>query len=135
MTALTQDRNTHMIDGGWIAVPVAANAVIHAGALVAANAAGFAVPGATSATLTYLGRAEEEVNNTGGINGDRTVTVRRKMAFLFANSGGADAVGQADLGKPCYIVDDQTVARTDGSASRSPAGIVLGVEASGVWVE
>jgi hypothetical protein len=92
--ALNQDRNTPMKDGELISVPVAANAVIYAGALVAVNAAGFAVPGSVATTLTYLGCAEEPVNNTGGANGARSVEVRRGKAFLFRNHG-ADLVAQA----------------------------------------
>jgi hypothetical protein len=41
---------------------------------------------------------------------------------------------QADIGKACFILDDQTVAKTDGGATRSRAGIVEGIEGSGVWV-
>lgn len=135
MTALAADRNTPMKDGDLIAVPVAANAVIHAGSIVVANANGYAAPGSTATTLTYLGRAEESVNNTGGANAAKTVLVRRKKAFKFANSAG-DAVTQASLGKVCYIVDDQTVSATNaGGNTQSAAGIVLGVESDGVWVE
>ena len=134
MTALAADRNTHMKEGELIGVPVAANAKIYAGALVVANATGYAAPGSTATTLTYLGRAEASVDNTGGADGAKTVMVRRKVAFKFANLA-ADLVTQADLGKTCYIVDDQTVAKTNGTNTRSAAGKVLGVESDGVWVE
>lgn len=130
---LAADRNTPMMDGELIAVPVATAVKIYGGALVAANAAGYATPGATATTLTYLGRAESQVDNTAGANGAKTVNVRRGKAFKFKNSG-ADAVTQAELGKVCYIVDDETVAKTNGTATRSAAGIVLGVESDGVWV-
>lgn len=131
---LAADRNTPMMDGELIAVPVAAAVKIYGGALVAANAAGFATPGATATTLTYLGRAESNVDNTAGANGAKTVSVRRRLAFKFKNSG-ADPVTQAELGKVCYIVDDETVAKTNGTATRSAAGIVVGVESDGVWVQ
>lgn len=134
MGALTADRNTHMKDGELLAVPVAANVKIFAGSLVAANATGYATPGATAATLTYLGRAEELVDNTGGAAGAMTIQVRRGKAFKFANLG-ADAVTQASLGKACYISDDQTVAATNGTGTRSAAGIVVGLDADGVWVQ
>lgn len=134
MSALTADRNTPLKDGELIGVPVAASVKIFAGSLVAANSSGFATPGAVATTLTYLGRAESTADNTGGANGAITVMVRRKKAFKFANHG-ADLVVQADLGKTCYIVDDQTVAKTNGGSTRSAAGKVLGVEADGVWVE
>jgi hypothetical protein len=132
--ALTADRNTTMMSGELIPVPVAANVKIYAGALVAANATGYATPGATATTLTYLGRAEEMIDNTGGADGAKSVLVRRKRAFKFKNSG-TDAVTQAELGKVCYIVDDETVAKTNGTSTRSAAGTVVGVESDGVWVE
>lgn len=132
--ALTADRNTYMQDGELIAVPVAANAVIYGGALVVADANGYAAPGSTATTLTYLGRAEEKVDNTGGANGDKTVDVRRGKAFNFKNDG-ADPVTQVSLGKICYIVDDDTVAATDGAGTRSAAGTVVGIDSDGVWVE
>lgn len=132
--ALTADKNTPMKDGELIAVPIAANVKIFAGALVAANATGYATPGATATTLTYLGRAEEYVDNTGGADGAKTVMVRRGRAFKFANSAG-DAVTQAELGKTCYIVDDETVSKSNaGGNTQSAAGKVVGVETDGVWV-
>jgi hypothetical protein len=122
------------MDGELISVPVAANAVIFAGALVVATATGFAAPGSTATGLTYLGRADQSADNTGGADGDVSVLVRRKKAFRFANSG-VDAVTQASLGRACYIVDDETVAATNGTNTRSAAGLVVGLDADGVWVE
>lgn len=131
---LAADRNTQMKDGELVPVPVAASVKIYAGALVAANATGFATPGAVATTLTYLGRAEEQADNSAGAAGAISVLVRRKKAFKFKNHA-ADLVVQADLGKVCYIVDDETVAKTNGAATRSAAGTVVAVEADGVWVE
>jgi hypothetical protein len=131
--ALSADRNTPMKDGELVNVPVATGVTIYAGALVALNASGYATPGAVATTLTYLGRAEEQVVNAGA-NGAKTINVRRKKAFKWKNHG-PDAVVQADLGKTCYIVDDETVAKTDGTATRSAAGKVVGLDSDGVWVE
>lgn len=131
---LSNDRNTQHRDAEIIGIPVAANAKIYGGALVVTNAAGYAAPGSVAATLTYMGRAECKVDNTGGADGARTVQVRRKKAFKWANLVG-DLVTQADLGKTCYIADDQTVAKTNGGGTRSAAGKVLGLDADGVWVE
>lgn len=132
--ALTADRNTPMKDAELIAVLVAASVKIFAGALVAANATGYATPGATATTLTYLGRAEEYVDNSAGADGAKTVMVRRGKAFKFKNSG-TDAVTQAELAKTCYIVDDETVSKTNaGGNTQSAAGKVVGVETDGVWV-
>lgn len=134
MAALTADRNTPKQAAQQIGVPVATGVKIFAGSLVALNAAGFAAPGITAATLTYLGRAAETVDNVAGANGAKTVRVDRKDAYKFANHA-ADLIVQADLGKTCYIVDDQTVAKTNGGATRSAAGKIVGIEADGVWVE
>ena len=133
--ALSADRNTPMKDGELISVPVAASKKIFAGALVAANATGFATPGATATTLTYLGRAEEYVDNSTGADAAKTVMVRRGKAFKFKNSAG-DAVTQASLGKVCYIVDDETVSATNaGGNTQSAAGTVVGIDTDGVWVQ
>lgn len=134
MTALTAGRNTPFKDAEVVGVFVAANAKIFTGSLVCANATGFAVPGATATTLTYLGRAEETVDNTGGVDAAKCVLVRRKKMFKWTNLA-ADLVTQADMGKTVYVVDDQTVAKTSGGATRSLAGRVLGIEADGVWIE
>lgn len=131
---LTQDRNTHSRAGDILNVPVAANVKIFAGALVCANATGYATPGAEATTLTYLGRAEEAVDNTGGADAAKTLNIRRKQAFKWRNSAG-DPVTQASLGKSCYIEDDETVSATDNTGARSAAGIVLEVSADSVWVE
>lgn len=131
---LTADRNTLSTAGELITVPVAAGAKIYAGALVAASATGYAQPGGVAATLTYLGRAEQYADNTGGAAGAITVQVRRKRAFYWQNSG-TDPVTQASLGKTAYIVDDQTVSATNGGNTQSAAGIVVGLDANGVWID
>lgn len=134
MAALIKDRNTVRRDSVLHSDPVAATTRIYAGALVCLNAAGHAVPGSTSTTLRARGIAQDQVDNSVGAAGDLAVTTRRGV-FLLGNSTAADAITIADIGATCYIVDDQTVARTNGSNTRSVAGKVDGVDASGVWVE
>lgn len=130
--ALTNDRNTPERDGTLRAFPVKAGAHIYAGALVVLDA-GKARPAATALGLVAVGRAESEVNNSAGQDGDETVTVKRGT-FRFANSAAADAITLAQVGSTCYIVDDETVAKTDGTGTRSAAGTVVDVDAAGVWV-
>lgn len=130
---LANDRNTPMKDGELISVPVAASVKIFAGSLVAASALGLATPGAVATTLTYLGRAEEQVDNSLGGASAKNVLVRRGRAFKFKNYA-TDPVVQADLGKVCYIFDDEQVAHSDGTGARSAAGKVVGVDSDGVWV-
>ena len=131
---LTQDRNTLTSEGELVNIPVAAGAKIFAGALVAVSATGYAQPGAVATTLTYVGRAEQYADNTGGAAGAITVQVRRKQAFYWANSG-TDPVTQASFGKTAYIADDQTVSATNGGNTQSAAGIVVGLDAYGVWID
>ena len=133
MAATTQDRNTPFKEGELIDVPVASAVQILAGTLVAASATGFATPGATATTLAYLGMADANVDNSAGADGAVSVPVRRGKAFKWANDGG-DPVTQASLGRACFIVDNQTVAKTNGANTRSQAGIVVGLDADGVWV-
>jgi hypothetical protein len=130
---LTKNRDTLMRDPALLSIPVAAGVRIFQGALVAVSAAGFAQGGATATTLTAAGRAEMEVDNTAGAAGAAAIEVRRGV-FQFRNHG-ADAITQADLLKDAWIVDDETVARTNGGATRSRAGKIVGVETGGVWVE
>jgi len=136
MTALTAPRTTPRRVIDVRVLPVAANAKILQGALVGLIAAsGLATKGVTATTLRGVGVAEATVDNTGGADGALTISVRRG-AWLMANSASTDQITRADIGTSCYIVDDQTVAKTSGSATRSVAGTVADVDASGgVWVE
>jgi hypothetical protein len=132
--ALAADRNTpRLSEPGLKEGGVAATTLIYAGALVMRNSSGYLTKGATATTLIGVGRAEERVNNTGSA-GDKTVKVREGV-FRFGNSSSSDLITFADIGKPCYAVDDETVAKTSGTNTRSIAGFVYAVDAQGVWVE
>lgn len=132
--ALTADRKTPVRTGRDLSLGVAASAVIHAGALMVRNAGGFAAPGSVATTLKALGRAEESVDNSAGANGALSVRIQTGT-FRWKNSAAADEITAADIGNQCYVVDDETVAKTDGTATRSVAGRIVDVDADGVWVE
>lgn len=131
---LTKDRNTLRRDGVQFNDPVAASTRIFAGSLVCLNAAGNAVPGSLSATLKVRGVAQEQVDNRDGAAGALRIETRRGV-FQFANSASTDEITRADIGSECFIVDDQTVAKTSATDTRSVAGTILDVDAGGVWVE
>ncbi|MCO5059644.1 MAG: hypothetical protein M9905_17540 [Rhizobiaceae bacterium] len=136
MTAMSGPRVPVEKEGRTSTVPVKGATTIHQGALVV-NDAGYAAPGRTATDLIALGIAEESVANAGA-NGAKSITIRRGT-FKFFNSADAQEVTAADIGKECFIADDQTVAKTDGAASpdpatRSVAGIVIDVAADGVFV-
>lgn len=132
--ALTKDRNTKRRDGKQYNDPVAAATKIYAGSLVCLNAAGNAVPGSVATTLIARGVAVEQVDNSAGAAGDLRVTTERGV-FPFANSASSDAITRAEIGDSCYIVDDQTVAKTSGTNTRSVAGVIRDLDDDGVWVE
>ena len=134
MTATTVDRGTQRRDSNQYAFPVAAATKIPGGVIVALNASGLAVNGATATTLKAVGMSEALADNSAGSASDIKVSVRRGC-FKFGNSTAGDAITLADVGASCYIVDNQTVAKTNGSATRSVAGVIRDVEADGVWVE
>lgn len=129
----TQDRDTKMRDGVLFSRKMAATKKIFAGTLACLNATGYSTPGATATTLVADGRAEETVDNTNGADGDVSITIR-KGVFCFANSTAGDLITIAEIGDNCYIVDDQTVAKTNGTNTRSVAGKIEDVDSAGVWV-
>lgn len=131
MSALAADRNTPMKDGEIVSYPVAGSTKIYAGALVVANASGYAANASAAGSLTALGRADEQIDNSAGADGALNILVRRKKAFKFANKAG-DLVSVALIGKSCYIEDNQTVRAT--ATSSSAAGTVLAIDTDGVWV-
>lgn len=133
MAALTAPRPTPRREGNRFSRAVAADTVIYQGALVALTAAGLATPGAVATTLTADGMAVQTADNTDGAAGAIAVEVE-KGVFQFGNSAAADAITAAEIGDAAYIVDDQTVAKTSGTSTRSIAGTIVDVDAQGVWV-
>lgn len=132
MVALTAARDTKQRSGAVFRRKVAAGVTIYQGSLACLNAAGFAVPGSTATTLKADGVAQATVVG-GAANGDVEIDVERGV-YRFANSAAGDAITVADIGNDCFIVDDQTVAKTNGTNTRSVAGRIEDVDALGVWV-
>lgn len=131
MVALTSDRNTPQAAGNGRTGLLAATQAVFAGSILMRNAAGHLLKGATAVGSFGVGRAEERLTSTtAGV----TAITYAPGIFRFANSAAGDLIATADIGTVCYIVDDQTVAKTNGTNTRSPAGVVDGVDAQGVWV-
>lgn len=137
MPQLTADRATPFRANSEITLPVAASTNIFAGAMVAvivsSTGAGNATRGATATNLLGVGVAIEQADNSAGAAGAILVKIR-KGCWQFANSASGDLITTADIGANCFIVDDNTVAKTNGSSTRSVAGRVVNVDANGVWV-
>lgn len=132
MPALTAPRDTKQRSGAVFSRGVAAAAVVHAGSMVALNAAGDLVPFGVATTLKADGVAQESV--TGSAVAGAVPCIVERGVFRFDNSAAGDLITKADIGTDCFGVDDQTVAKTSGSATRSIAGRIESVDALGVWV-
>lgn len=132
MTALTADRNTLEQSGPDRVGLLGASQAIFIGSILMRNASGHLIKGATAIGAFGAGRAEDRgASTTAGVTAQRF----REGTFRFANSSAGDLIVTADIGALCYIVDDQTVAKTNGTATRSPAGTIVAVDALGVWVK
>ena len=131
MTAATEGRNTKRRAGNKLSVVVAAGATLYTGTLVTLlTANGNAVAAGTAAAGVAVGVATETITGDGV-----KVTELERGIFQFANSAAADLIAKADIGATCYVVDNQTVAKTDSSSTRKAAGKIIDVDAGGVWVE
>jgi hypothetical protein len=127
MTALAADRNTPIREGDLFSYPVAAATKIYAGSLVVLDAAGNAEPCTAAASKIAVGRAEEYVYNTGAAAA-KSIQVRRGT-FRWVNG---DSVTKTSIGDTAYGFDDQTVKKA--AAGLSACGIIVDVDAGGVWV-
>lgn len=132
MTALAADRPTPRRAGRDFEFPHKTGIVFFHGALAVLDSSGDCEPGRTATGLVAVGVCRTATADPGRPDG--RVRIERGV-FPFANSASADAITAADWGKTVYIVDDQTVAKTNGTNTRSAAGICRGVDADGVWVE
>ncbi len=132
MAALTAARNTPERAGNVLGYPVKAAVKPFQGG-IAVLSGGYAAPGTVATGLIAIGRFEESVDNSAGAAGAVSVQVKRGT-FKFANSAAGDLIAQADVGADCYIADDQTVAKTSATNTRSIAGKIVAVDADGVWV-
>ena len=131
MTAATEGRNTKRRNAERVIHVVNTGSTIYAGTLVTLlTATGLAVPAGTASAGVAVGVAQDTV--TG--DGIKTIEVERSFAYQFANSAAAELIAKADIGNTCYLVDNQTVSKTDSVGIRKAAGKIIDVDAGGVWV-
>lgn len=134
MAALTGDRALMKRHYGDRNFPVAGNVVLYENAMVALTTGGLLRPAGLAATDIVVGVAKKRYDNRGGAANAISAEVESDSVRPMFNSGGADTITLMDIGKPCYAVDDQTVALTDGTGARAQAGIIHQVTEAGVWV-
>ncbi len=88
----------------------------------------------TSANDVCVGCSKFRADNVDGGNSAISVEVKSDTVRPMFNSGGADTITLADVGKDCYVVDGQTVALTSNTGARGRAGRIHDVTELGVWV-
>lgn len=143
MTATTTERLT---DGAGTnpsrgTAPIAANTLIRKGWLVGFDANGRVVPGGTIASgcvagvgvasATYDNRTGSEL---GGAAGAVDVEIEFGVFGFLTKTGGGDDIAADDVGKVCYVVDNQTVALTNGADTLGIAGFITEVRNGFVYV-
>lgn len=140
MTAATDNRYVEQRGlgpiSGMIDAPVKAAATIFAGTIGAIDLSGNAMPAGlvSGGSVKCLGVAVRKVDNSAGAAGDVRCTFRRGI-FPMNNSATTDAITAADVGRPVYVVDDNTVARTNASGTRICAGRLFGMDGTTPLVE
>jgi hypothetical protein len=107
-----------------------ANAKVFKGCLVASDATGWGIAPGVATGLVVAGIALADADNTGGANGALSVDVLMGEAYL--NSDGT--VDQTNFNKSVFVTDDNTVAKADGTGTRSAAGNCTGFDSGGAWV-
>lgn len=133
MTALTAGKPIKTRAGDQIGVGLLANAKVYAGAIAVLTSAGVARSAYTATGLKCIGYFEDGYDNTGGADNAVFASVKKDV-LLCVNSISTDALTTSDINAVCYLVDDQTVAKTNGTNTRSAAGRVVDVTPDGVWV-
>ncbi len=134
MTALTTNNNTIKSDDVSFEDPSDASVQVFAGALVSLDSAGNARPARATNTDRVRGVAVEETDNSLGAIAAKNVK-SRAGTYGFVNSAAGDEITKADFGSTCYVVDDQTVAKTSNSGARPAAGRIVRLEGLKVMVQ
>ncbi len=121
---LTANRDVdHYIDQELRSFQVAAGAHVYKGAFVGLTSGGYARP--LNAADPFVGIAYEEMDNTGGADGDVSVRVYTLGDFGHPLSGAT----VADIGSAVYASADDTLTLT--SAGNSYVGFAVDVPTTG----
>jgi hypothetical protein len=116
---------------------IAASVTIWEGALVSVDILGHARPARATSSDRVVGIATRRIPSQVGAGAPAAgggVDVDPQIALL-KNSGSTDAITILDINCDCYVVDDETVARTSLGSTRPRAGRVSHVDSTGVYVD
>jgi len=117
--------------GYLVNAPVAAATTIYKGARVCANSSGYVEPVTVTGAVNYLGRAQEAVDNSAGLDGALNVSILRGAVTYVPWTSAA----LTDLGKLLWFTADDTPTLTP-NANIGAAGTVVKVEVGvGVYID
>lgn len=131
MAALSADRVTQQRTGDIVSLPIAASVTCYGGAMAVVTATGTVRPAivdGSAPTCKGLGRFRYQCTALAD------VTAEVETGIFLWNNDAADPVTVASINTVCFASDDQTVAATSATNTRTPVGIVVSVESAGVWV-
>jgi len=132
LAALTADRSTeHKGEEFIIQLPVKASTKIYKGSLVTIDATGYALPSADTAATFVAGIALEQVDNSSGASGAKFIRVAANVMALLNVTG---AFNQADVGKTCFVSDDNTVSVVATTNNIKVGRVLIRVSATSAWV-
>jgi hypothetical protein len=125
-----KDQTIAWRDGEAYSAPVKALVIIYARTLVALTVDGYAVPAGHADAVVIAGISGHHADNTNGFDGDGEVRIEKRRAFELAFDA-PPAI--ADIGKPVYAIDNNTVSLSDAEGSRLKAGTLDGIERGAAW--
>lgn len=131
--ALSADKKIECTEGVEVPFAVYTGVKIYGGSHVCVNAAGYAIPGADTAGLIYIGESLEQVDNTLGSSGDKNVVVKRrgliKMTFQ-------TAISIANVGANVFLYDDDKVDVAGNVTNDIFCGIIATyIDTTHAWVD
>ena len=130
-TALSAARDTPFRAREYFTFTQGSN-VIYAGAMVAVSSGAVAIPASDTSAAKVIGRAEKTQDNTG-VNYLATRTIKIMAGtFRWANGGSYTVANVGDL---TFVADDQTVWTAASATYDVVAGVIVDVDATGVWVD
>jgi len=132
-TALSADKKMSYTEGQLYEFPVDDGDTIYAGAMVSANAAGYAIAGADTASTYFLGISREYVDNSAGSDGDLNVTVQRTGVWKMLMG---HTITQANVGDYVYILDDNTADVAGNTTNDIFCGVIVDyIDGTHAWVD
>ena len=130
--ALSADRAVEATGTSSVAYSMAAVHIYNGALVCVTSATGYATNCSATAGIVVVGVALENIDNSAGNAGDKTIRVAADKIFKFYNDSSHPVV-ITGVGGLAYIADNQTVG-TSAESNSIVAGIVQRFTSTYVWV-